>query len=139
MSKFKIVLQHERNDEPITGNVVFKNLEKLDYMDLDIIIKILYGTIMNKKNKIDLNYLAIYYIHECGHEEVKLYINDLNVLQFIFLGLDTLHREGDTIDKKTNIKERKDYYKNIDKRLKNYGLDKFPIELEFVVTRTIEN
>ena len=132
MSKFKIVLQHKINDEHITGNVVFKNLEKLDYMDLDIIIKMLYGTIMNKKNKIDLNYLAIYYIYENGEEEVILYINDVNVLQFIFFGLDTLYREGNTIDKKTNRKERKDYYKNIDKRLKNYGLDKFPIEGEFV-------
>ena len=139
MSKFKIVLQHERNDQTITGNVVFKNLEKLDYMDLDIIIKMLYGTIMNKKNKIDLDFLEIYYIHESGEEVLKLYINDVNVLQFIFFGLDTLYREGYTIDKKTNRKERKDYYKNIDKRLKNYGLDKFPIELEFVESRTIEN
>ena len=139
MSKFKIVLQHKRNDEHITGNVVFKNLEKLDYMDLDIIIKMLYGTIMNKKNKIDLDFLEIYYIHESGEEVLKLYINDVNVLQCIFLGLDTLYREGITIDKKTNIKDRKDYYKNIDKRLKNYGLDKFPIELEFVESRTIEN
>lgn len=138
MSKFKIVLQHQKNDKPIIGNVEFKNLEKLDYMDLDIVIKMLYGTIMNKKNKINLEYLAIYYVHECGQEELKLYINDLNVLQFIFLGVDYLFHEGNTIDKKTNNKHRKAYYKDIEKRLKKHGLNKYPIEVELVETDTID-
>jgi hypothetical protein len=130
MSKFKIITRIKEDDEIISGTVSFENLDKLDFEDLDILINILFKTIVNKKNDIDLQGLDIFYTHDCGHEDLILCVNSIGVLKNIHCGIESAYLRNDNIDKKLFNKDRNNYLKYVEERLQNYDLDD-EFKLEF--------
>ena len=67
MYKINVTIKEE-DGEKIEGNVIFDSLDKLKHnRDLDILLSLIYKTLVDENNNIDLVKMEIFYVHKCGH------------------------------------------------------------------------
>tara|TARA_R110002020_G_scaffold28797_1_gene91379 strand:+ start:1533 stop:1925 length:393 start_codon:yes stop_codon:yes gene_type:complete len=119
---YKINVTVEEDEEEIEGNVIFDNLEKLKHnRDLDILLSLIYKTLVHEKNNINLVKMEIFYVRKCGNYEPILTFNDPDVLFSIFAGLDYWQKLSTHQDKE---RLEKHYENDFKKRLKFLDLDR---------------
>lgn len=121
MEKYKINVKIKNEDGKIvSGNVNFKNLDKLMYSDLDVLIYVLFNTLNDAENKINLVNCDIIHVCENGHEELVLRFNDVKSLLKIYYGLNYYcHKE------KITTETKKEFVNQMIKDLKKYDLHKY--------------
>lgn len=121
MEKYKINVKIKNEDGKIvSGNVNFKNLDKLMYSDLDVLIYVLFNTLNDAENKINLVNCDIIHACENGHEELVLRFNDVKSLLKIYYGLNYYcHKE------KITTETKKEFVNQMIKDLKKYDLHKY--------------
>lgn len=121
MYKINVTIKEE-DGEKIEGNVIFDSLDKLKHnRDLDILLSLIYKTLVDENNNIDLVKMEIFYVHKCGHYEHILTFNDVTVLVSIFSGLDYGQKLSTHQDKE---RLEKHYENDFKKRLKFLDLDR---------------
>jgi len=120
MNKYKIDARIINEDgEIVSGNVNFKNLDKLIYSDLDVLVYVLFNTLDNDENKINLVNCDIIYVCEEGHEDLVLSFNDVKALQKVYHGLNYYCHEN-----KITPEINEEFVHQMTEDLKNYDLKK---------------
>lgn len=135
MNNFRIDARIKKDDEIVSGEITFDNLEKLEYENLDMLIMFLIKIIDDEDNKIDLVSVDILHREECcGNYTMILSFSDIDVLRnvantFLYLRYKYI---TNNVEKHAEISTAEGiYFEGFDESLKKYAFtDSFMMKFE---------
>ena len=135
MNNFRIDARIKKDDEIVSGEVTFDNLEKLEYDNLDMLIMFLIKTLDDEDNKIELVSVDILYREECcGNYTMILSFSDINVLRNVantFLYLRHKYITNHEEKHEEIVTAERIYFEEFDESLKKYAFaDSFMMKFE---------